>query len=87
MESIDLFRKIGYKQRYNDNHCVIYDLKEKDSVLPTTIIIQKSNYDIQLLTDYVEEYTRLGTFTFGLPIELLDAINLKIQELKESNKR
>lgn len=87
MESINLFRKIGYKQRYNDNHCVIYDLKEKDRELPTTIIIKKGNYHIELLTDDIEEYTRLGTFSFGLTQELLEAVNLKIQELKEAKKR
>lgn len=29
MKSIELFRKNGYKQKYNDDHCVIYKLEKK----------------------------------------------------------
>ena len=82
MKPIDIFRKNGYRQRYNDNRCVIYDLKNKDEndILPETITIQKSGVDIQLCTDSIEKYTSLGTFSFYLTKELLQAIQQKMEE-------
>jgi len=82
MKAIDIFRKNGYKQRYKDTGCVIYDLKNKEEndILPDTITIQKNGVDIQLCTDSVEKYTSLGTFSFYVTKELLQAILQKMEE-------
>lgn len=85
MSSTKLFRKIGYKQRCNNNSCIIYDLKEraKDSLLPDSIIIRKNNKEVEFESDYIDEHTFLGTISFLLSRELLQAINKKIEELEE----
>lgn len=82
MKLIEIFRKNGYKQRYRDGHCVIYDLKEKDkyNTLPDTIIIDKNGVNIQLCTENIEEYTHLGEFRFSLTKELLQAIERMMEE-------
>lgn len=82
MKSIEIFRKNGYKQRHDDNNCVIYDLKEKleYSLLPDTIIIRKGSKEIEFETDSIEEHTSLGTFSFCLNKELLQAIDKKLEE-------
>lgn len=79
MKPIEIFRKNGYKQRYRDRHCVIYDLKE-NSRLPDTIIIDKNGVNIQLCTENIEEYTHLGEFRFSLTKELLQAIEQTMEE-------
>lgn len=89
MKSIELFNKNGYKQRYNDKHCVIYDLEKENNkgVLPSSILIEKPSKEIQLVTDDIEKYTNLGTFTFVLNKELLEAINSTIKEIEENRKK
>lgn len=89
MESIELFKKCGYKIRYDDNSCVIYDLKEKHSqyYLPETIIIRKSNFSIEFTTENIETYTNLGEFSFEVNSELFVALNKKIEELKGCTKK
>lgn len=89
MESIELFKKCGYKRRYDDNAVVIYDLKEKHSqyYLPETIIIRKSNFSIEFTTENIKEYTNLGEFSFEVNNELFMAINKKIEELKGCTKK
>lgn len=85
MESTELFKKCGYKMRYDDNSNVIYDLREKQSqyYLPETIIIRKSNFSIEFTTEDIETYTNLGEFSFEVNSELFVAINKKIEELKK----
>lgn len=82
MNAIEIFRKNGYKQKYRNNRCVIYDLKNKDEydTLPDTIVIEKGGVNVQLCTDSIEKYTRLGTFSFYLTKELLQAIQQKMEE-------
>lgn len=85
MESTELFKKCGYKMKYDDNSDVIYDLREKQSqyYLPETIIIRKSNFSIEFTTEDIETYTNLGEFSFEVNSELFVAINKKIEELKK----
>lgn len=88
MRAIEVFRKNGYKQRYNSNSVMIYDLreKEKDSVLPKTILFSKgiqTVYRVQFITDNPEEYISSGTFSFELTNEMLQAINKQIEEIEE----
>lgn len=82
MKPIEIFRKNGYKQRYKDSHCVIYDLRKKDeyNTLPDTIIIKNNGANIQFCTENIEEYTHLGEFGFSLTKELLQAIERKMEE-------
>lgn len=89
MESTELFKKCGYKMRYDDNSNVIYDLREKQSqyYLPETIIIRKSNFSIEFTTEDIETYTNLGEFSFEVNSELFVAINKKIEELKKCIKK
>lgn len=85
MSSIELFRKAGYKQNYNDNRYIIYKLKErtKYSLLPDSVIINKSSKEVKFESDYIDEHTYLGTISFLLSRELLQAISKKIEELDE----
>ena len=85
MKAIGLFRENGYKQKYNDDHCVIYELenREEREILPDTIIIRKGSKEVILQSDYIEERTSLGTVTFGLNKELIQAINKKIEEIED----
>ena len=84
MKSSELLKKCGYKKRYNDSHCVIYDLEKNNPScnLPDTFIIDKGNFGIEFATDYIEEHTHLGTFSFNISNEFLQALNQKIEELK-----
>lgn len=84
MKSIELFRKIGYKRRYNNNSCVIYDLKQKSQheLLPDTILVHKNSKEIEFVTDTVLKYTHLGSFSFVLNKDLLQALNKQIEELE-----
>lgn len=85
MKSTELFRKAGYRQRYKDSCCVIYDLKEREEfeILPQSIIIKKYTKDVQLFTTHAEDYIHSGIFTFGLNEELLQAITKKLEEFEE----
>lgn len=82
MKSIELFRKAGYKQRYNNYRITIYDLKEKEeySSLPDTIIITKNNNDIELTKNISDFEKRYGDGSIILNKELLQAINKKTEE-------
>lgn len=85
MKPIEIFRKNGYKQRYRDSYCVIYDLKKKDeyNTLPDTIIIKENGVNIELCTENIEEYTHLGQLSFSLTKELLQSIEQKMGEYNE----
>lgn len=89
MESIELFKKCGYKKRYEDNSCIIYDFKKEQSqyYLPETIIIEKNNFSIELTTENAEKNIHLGAFSFEISNELFIAINKKIEELKKCTKK
>jgi hypothetical protein len=80
MTTHELFLKNGYKQRYRCNNHVIYDLAKKESDLPETIIICK-NGEVELSSE-VKDNTFLGTFSFNLNEEILEAIGRKIKEMK-----
>ena len=84
MKSIELFRENGYKQKYNDEHCVMYELEKREEreILPDTIIIRKGSKEVLLQSDYIEERSSMGTVTFGLTKGLIQAINKKIEEIK-----
>lgn len=85
MKSIELFKENGYKQKYNDEYCVIYELekREEGEILPDAIIIRKGSKEVILQSDYIEDRTSLGTVTFGLNKELIQAINKKIEERED----
>lgn len=80
MTTHELFLKNGYKQRYRCNNHVIYDLIKKESDLPETIIICK-NGEVELSSE-LKDNTFLGTFSFNLNEEILEAIGRKIKEMK-----
>lgn len=84
MKAAELLKKSGYKKRYNDFYCVIYDLIEKQSHYgrPETIIIRKSDFSIEFTTENAEAYTHLGSCSFQISTELMVALNQKIQELR-----
>lgn len=84
MKSIEIFRKMGYKQTYNNGWCVIYCLKQKTEsrLLPDTIVISKIDYDVDFYIENEEEKCQYS-FHFFLTKELVQAINMKIQELIE----
>lgn len=76
MNSTKLFRKIGYRQRTNNNSYIIYDLKNQTQyTLPDSIIIHKFTKEIEFESDYIEERTFLGTISFSLSKYLLEALN------------
>lgn len=82
MNSSKLFRKIGYRQRTNSNSCIIYDLKNHtEYTLPDSIIIRKTNKEIEFESDYIKERTFLGTISFSLSKDLLEALNKLIKEI------
>ena len=84
MKSIEVFRKMGYKQAYNSGWCVIYCLKQKTEshLLPDTIVISKIDYGVDFYLENEEEKCQYS-FQFFLTKELVQAINMKIQELIE----
>lgn len=71
--------------KWNDEHCVIYEIekREEGEILPDAIIIRKGSKEVILQSDYIEERTSLGTVTFGLNKELIQAINKKIEEIED----
>lgn len=88
MKAIDIFRKNGYRQRYNDRNTMIYDLieKEKDSTLPDTILFSKGIKNVSKIsfsTDNPEKYIHLGTYSCNITNEILQAISKQIQEIEE----
>lgn len=89
MRAIEIFRKNGYRQIYNSNNVMIYELrkKRKYSKLPDTILFSKgidSVERIEFSTDNPEEYISTGTFCFNLTNEMLQAINKQIEEVEEN---
>lgn len=91
MRAIEIFRKNGYRQRYNSNNVMIYDLREKKeySMLPDTILFSKGIKNVEsvkFITDNPEEYISIGTFCFELTDEMLQAINKQIEEIEEKIK-
>lgn len=90
MKSAELLKDSGYKKRYNDSNCVIYDLikKQPHCYLPESIIIRKGDFSIEFTTENAEKYTHLGACSFQIGHEVIIAINEKIEELKaeKSNK-
>ncbi len=87
MKAIEIFRKNGYRQRCNTRGVMIYDLKIKDkfSILPETILFSKGGDSVnavEFLTDNPENYTHLGTTSFCLNSEMLQAINKQIEEIE-----
>lgn len=82
MNSSKLFRKIGYRQRSNNTRCIIYDLKDQTNYsLPDCIIINKNSKEIEFESDYIKERTFLGTISFSVNRELLQALNELVQEI------
>lgn len=82
MNSSKLFKKIGYRQRSNNTKCIIYDLKDQTNYsLPDCIIINKSSKEIEFESDYIKERTFLGTISFSLSKDLLEALNELIEEI------
>ena len=84
MKSAELLRKCGYRKKYTDNGCIIYELIEKKeySDLPEEFLIRKCSYEVEFSSDYIDKHTHLGTFYFNIGAELWQAINEKIEELK-----
>lgn len=74
--------KYGYKQRYEDNGIIIFDLKKElqDGTLPETIIINKSTKRVSFSIENVEKYIFLGTMEIDIDKEILEILNEKIKE-------
>lgn len=87
MKAIEIFKKQGYRQRYNDKNVIIYDLKVKArfNALPDTILFYKGDNNIsevEFATDNLEEYIHTGTFSFNINKEILQGINKQIEEIE-----
>ena len=92
MRAIEIFRKNGYRQRYNSNNVMIYDLKKKEkySSLPDTILFSKGIKTvarIEFITDNPKEYISMGTFCFEFTNEIWQAINKQIEEIEENSSK
>lgn len=74
--------KYGYKQRYEDNGIIIFDLKKElqDGTLPETIIINKSTKRVSFSIENVEKYIFLGTMEIDIDKEILEILNEKIKQ-------
>ena len=88
MRAIEIFRKNGYRKRYNSDHVMIYDLREKKeySTLPDSILFHKGIKNVEhikFITDNPKEYISRDTFCFELSNEMLQAINKQIEEIEE----
>lgn len=87
MKAIEILKKQGYRQRYNDKNIIIYDLKVKArfNALPDTILFYKGDNNIsevEFATDNLEEYTHINTFSFNINKEILQGINKQIEEIE-----
>lgn len=88
MRAIEIFRKNGYKQRCNDSRVMIYDLKksEKYADLPDTILFSKgikSVDNIEFISNEPEQKMFLGTVSFCMSAEMIQAVHKQIYEIEE----
>lgn len=83
MKTTELLRKCGYRKRCTDGGYVIYDLIEKQEYgdLPDTFSINLYNYTVEFSTE-LEQHAFLGTCYINIDSDLWQAINQKIEELK-----
>lgn len=74
--------KYGYKQRYEDNGIIIFDLKKElqDGTLPETIRIDKKTKRVSFSIENVEKYMFLGTMEININKELLEILNENINQ-------